>query len=104
MIFLMAKEVARRVHYHPGHLYAACKEGQFPKPIKLSSRRNVWILSEIIEYQEGLARSRYGRDLPKPGNTRDFPGVVSLTPQLASGETLKAEPKRRQAPTSSFGY
>ncbi|MDP1867586.1 MAG: AlpA family phage regulatory protein [Bradyrhizobium sp.] len=38
-----------------------CSEGRFPKPVQLSSRRVVWFLDEVAEWQETIGKSHSGK-------------------------------------------
>jgi prophage regulatory protein len=40
---------------------ALIAEGKFPSPIKLSSRRNVWLKSEILSWQLGRIAAARGK-------------------------------------------
>ena len=39
-------------------IYAMVRKGTFPSPIKMSSRRSVWVYSEIIQYINAKLGSR----------------------------------------------
>jgi predicted DNA-binding transcriptional regulator AlpA len=50
---------ARGIRYSKPHLWRMWNAGQFPRPLKLSKSRNVWLESEIDEWIERrIAASR----------------------------------------------
>lgn len=47
------------INYSAVQLWRLCKEGKFPKPIKLGEARNAWVESEIDDF---IARKVAARD------------------------------------------
>jgi prophage regulatory protein len=42
------------------HTYALAKQGQFPKPIKLTERSSAWVEAEVQEWIESRISARDG--------------------------------------------
>jgi len=54
-LMLRTKQVARALGIDRSTLYAWMAQGRFPKPIKLSPRRNVWYWSVVREWLDRQA-------------------------------------------------
>lgn len=67
--FLSLKTVLDRVPYSANHLARLEATGDFPKRIKLSPNRVVWVEEEIDEYQERKIRERNeAAEAPSPAS------------------------------------
>ena len=56
--FLRLPEVKERTGVSKSFMYAECKKGSFPLPIKLGQRAVGWLESEINEWVETRAAKR----------------------------------------------
>ena len=79
--FLTKKAVLARVPYSSNHLDRLEAAGQFPRRIKLSPNRVVWVESEIDEYQDRKIRER---DLALAAEGNNLPAAASESSTPAS--------------------
>jgi len=47
---IRAKETAKMVTLSVSHIYRLAREGQFPKPRKLSANTTVWVREEVEQW------------------------------------------------------
>ena len=49
---------ARGIKYSRPHLWRLWTSGQFPRPVKISAQRNVWVEADIEAWIENLVADR----------------------------------------------
>ncbi len=54
---LRLREVIEIVGFKHSHIYGLIKENKFPKPIKLSSKKAVWLSTQITEWKKEAVRT-----------------------------------------------
>lgn len=59
--FIRLKEVMSICGMSRSSVYDAIKKGQFPPPIKLSTRSIAWLKSEVIAWVESRVKATRGR-------------------------------------------
>jgi prophage regulatory protein len=64
----------RGICYSRPHLWRLWTKGQFPKPVKLSASRNVWLQSDIDAWIESRVAERDCARLNQKFNTQKMPG------------------------------
>jgi len=49
------------IPFHPDHIDDMVEQGRFPAPIPVGPKKRMWLLSELIEWQQALIRARKPR-------------------------------------------
>lgn len=68
---LRVREVCERTGLSRTAMYRLAKEGHFPKPIRLTTRRSGWLSDEVDEWiTSRVAESRRGKSATAEGGGR----------------------------------
>lgn len=70
--FIRRAEVQKMCGIRTSTLYEMINKGEFPKPIKLSTRSVAWLKSDVIEWQKSRVAARSNNDMERSGGTDGY--------------------------------